>query len=97
VIGASFHFLEVRVYVSAVRLHDSLIIRLKTDLFTEQYAITEASYLIVRILQTFEDISWEGKAGKPVKGLGLTLWPADGTTVRLKFANRYQKSCVELN
>ncbi|KAF2099785.1 cytochrome P450 [Rhizodiscina lignyota] len=54
----------------------------------QQFALTEAAYLTVRILQTFDKIEWAGPAGKPRKGLGLTLFPRDGVRVRVRKAVR---------
>ncbi|KAF2426531.1 cytochrome P450 [Tothia fuscella] len=53
----------------------------------QQYAITEASFLVVRMLQEFDDIEWLGKPGKVKKGLGLTMFPAEGVPVRLRKAS----------
>lgn len=49
----------------------------------QQYALTEAGYLVVRLLQTFDKIEWNGPTGRPRKGLGLTLFPRDGVHVRM--------------
>jgi len=48
--------------------------------------LTEAAYLLVRFAQTFEEIEWLGGEGKVRKGLGITLFPADGVKVRMKYA-----------
>jgi hypothetical protein len=54
----------------------------------EQYALTEAGLLIVRLLQHFDAIEWTGPAGRPKKGLGITLFPKDGTQVRMRYARK---------
>ncbi|KAF2675440.1 cytochrome P450 [Microthyrium microscopicum] len=54
----------------------------------QQYAIIEASYLTVRLLQTFDNITWVGAQGRPVKGMGITLFPQHGTKVRLHYADK---------
>ena len=48
----------------------------------QQYALTEAAYLLVRILQTFPDMEWVGTRGKARKGYGITMAPAGGVWVR---------------
>ncbi|KAK0906599.1 hypothetical protein LTR91_002641 [Friedmanniomyces endolithicus] len=51
----------------------------------QQFALVEASYLIVRVLMRFdrvEAVDAEG-LGKMRKGLGLTMWPRDGVEIRL--------------
>jgi hypothetical protein len=55
-----------------------------TKMPPEQYAITEASLLVVRMLQQFDAIEWLGSAGKVKKGFGLTMFPEDGVPVRLR-------------
>lgn len=52
----------------------------------QQYALTEAAYLTVRLLQTFDKIEWAGPPGKVRKGLGLTLFPRDGVPIRMRKA-----------
>lgn len=51
----------------------------------QQFALTEVSYVLVRVLQTFDGI--EPVDGSRMaefrKGLGLTMWPGDGVRVRL--------------
>jgi hypothetical protein len=44
--------------------------------------------MIVRLLQEFDDIEWLGGAGKIKKGMGLTMFPADGVPIRLRKAAR---------
>lgn len=54
----------------------------------QQYALTEASYLLVRLVQCFDKIEFMGNAegGELKKGFGLTMFPADGCKVRLRRA-----------
>lgn len=52
----------------------------------EQYAITEASFLTVRLLQAFDGIEWRGETGRISKGFGLTMYPAKGVPVLLRRA-----------
>lgn len=52
----------------------------------EQYALTEAGYLIVRMLQRFEQIEWLGGADEPRKTITFTMQPRDGVPVRLTYA-----------
>lgn len=54
----------------------------------QQYALTEASYLLVRLVQRFDRIEFmgEAKGGRMKKGLGLTMFPADGVKVRMRRA-----------
>lgn len=54
----------------------------------QQYALTEASYLLVRLVQRFDRIEFAGEAegGRLKKGFGLTMFPADGVKVRLRRA-----------
>lgn len=50
----------------------------------QQFALTEASFLLCRVLQQFdaiEPVNWIETA-KMRKGLGVTMWPADGATIR---------------
>ena len=51
----------------------------------QQFALTEASYVLVRMLQHFDAIEPIDKADmwKMRKGMGLTMWPGDGVKVRL--------------
>jgi cytochrome P450 len=45
----------------------------------QQFALTEASYLLVRLLHEFDAIEPAdvGEMRKLKKGLGVTMWPAD--------------------
>ncbi|KAK2616045.1 hypothetical protein N8I77_002762 [Diaporthe amygdali] len=52
----------------------------------QQYALTEAVYLIVRMLQRFEKIDWLGEAGEPRKTITFTMQPRNGVPVRLTYA-----------
>ena len=51
----------------------------------QQFALVEASYLLVRLLQQYDSIEPFDRAdmAKMRKGMGLTMWPADGVKVRL--------------
>ncbi|KAK1085543.1 hypothetical protein LTR48_004441 [Friedmanniomyces endolithicus] len=51
----------------------------------QQFALVEASYLIVRVLLRYDRVEAvdEGVAGRMRKGLGLTMWPRDGVEIRL--------------
>lgn len=62
----------------------------------QQFALTEAGYVTVRLLQRFESIEGVGNTWEPVEkgGLGwnrlylaLTMSPADGVKLRLKEAS----------
>lgn len=50
----------------------------------QQFALTEASYLLVRLLQEFDAMEPVDpvEAQKLKKGLGVTMWPLDGAKVR---------------
>lgn len=53
----------------------------------QQYALTEASYLLVRLVQTFDRVEFAEKGkGTLKKGFGLTMFPAEGCKVRLRKA-----------
>lgn len=52
----------------------------------QQYALTEAGYLIVRMLQRVEKIEWLGGADEPRKTITFTMQPRDGVPVRLTYA-----------
>ncbi|KAK5174120.1 uncharacterized protein LTR77_001200 [Saxophila tyrrhenica] len=54
----------------------------------QQFALTEASYLLVRLLQQFDAMepTNAAEAQKLKKGLGVTMWPGDGTKVRFRKA-----------
>ncbi|KAL1590426.1 hypothetical protein WHR41_00764 [Cladosporium halotolerans] len=51
----------------------------------QQFALTEAGFLLVRLLREFDQVQPvdEVEMKKMRKGLGLTMWPADGVKVRL--------------
>lgn len=54
----------------------------------QQFALTEASFLLCRVLQEFEAIEpadWTQMA-KMKKGLGVTMWPDDGAIVTFRKA-----------
>jgi hypothetical protein len=57
-----------------------------TKTLPEQYAITETSLLVVRMLQHFDAIEWLGGDGRIEKGLGLAMFPENGVPVRLRKA-----------
>jgi len=48
----------------------------------QQYALTEAAYLVVRLLQTFPDMEWVGDEGKVRRGFGAIMAPKFGVPVR---------------
>ncbi|KAK8156658.1 cytochrome P450 52A12 [Phyllosticta citrichinensis] len=51
----------------------------------QQFALTEASYVLVRLLQRFDKVEGVGVDSRPVRhGLTLTDAPADGVRVRLR-------------
>jgi len=55
----------------------------------QQYALTEAGYLVVRLLQRFDRVESVGEVvhwRRTRKGLGLTMSPRDGVRVRLRRA-----------
>jgi hypothetical protein len=49
----------------------------------EQFALTEASFLIVRLVQMYDTIEWHGETGRIMKGFGLVMYQAKGVPVRL--------------
>jgi len=51
----------------------------------QQFALTEASFVLVRMLQQFDAIEPTDRAQmqKLKKELGITMWAADGVKVRL--------------
>jgi len=55
----------------------------------QQFALTEASYLIVRLLHQFDAVEPAdlGDMRKMKKGLGVTMWPGDGCRVRFHRAD----------
>ncbi|KAF6836637.1 cytochrome P450 [Colletotrichum musicola] len=52
----------------------------------QQFALTEAGYFLVRLLQRFDSMEWIGPPGKPRKDLHLSMGPRDGVHVRLRYA-----------
>jgi cytochrome P450 len=52
----------------------------------QQYAMTEASYLTVRLVQAFDEVEWARESRKVGKGFTLTMCPLEGTPVRLRRA-----------
>jgi cytochrome P450 len=52
----------------------------------QQYALTEAGYVVVRILQEFEAVEWCGRPGPPRKAFSVTMSPKDGVVVRFRRA-----------
>ncbi|KAI7366139.1 cytochrome P450 [Hortaea werneckii] len=55
----------------------------------QQFALTEVGFVIVRLLQRFEALEPVDRAEmlNMRKGLGLTMWPADGLKVRFRKAH----------
>lgn len=51
---------------------------------TEQFALTEASYVLVRLLQTFDAVEPMDRAdmARMRKDVGFTMQPASGVKVR---------------
>lgn len=57
---------------------------IENEMFVEQLALTEASYVTTRLLQRFDAIENCGPLDKePKHALTLTSCPADGVVVRL--------------
>jgi hypothetical protein len=55
---------------------------------TEQFALTEASYVIVKLLQHFNTLECaDPKTGEPVKNSNLTLSHDEGVFVKLYARN----------
>ena len=54
----------------------------------EQYALIEASFMIARLLQTYDAVEWHGSTGRLAKGFTLTMYPKDGVPVRLRRAQK---------
>ncbi|KAB2576243.1 Cytochrome P450 52A9 [Lasiodiplodia theobromae] len=54
----------------------------------QQFALTEASYVVVRLLQRFEKVEGLNVDGRTLHGLTLTSCPGDGVKVRLREAGR---------
>ncbi|WYZ33976.1 hypothetical protein EsH8_I_000252 [Colletotrichum jinshuiense] len=53
----------------------------------QQFALTEAGYLLVRLLQRFKSMEWVGPPGKPRKDIHFTMAPRDGVPVRMVYAD----------
>ncbi|TEA18334.1 Cytochrome P450 52A5 [Colletotrichum sidae] len=53
----------------------------------QQFALTEAGFLLVRLLQRFKSMEWIGPEGKPRKDIHFTMAPKDGVSVRLRYAD----------
>lgn len=53
----------------------------------QQYALTEAGYVVVRMLQEFEAVEWCGRPGSPRKAFGVTMSPRDGVVMRFRRAS----------
>ncbi|KAL0939888.1 Cytochrome P450 52A2 [Colletotrichum truncatum] len=53
----------------------------------QQFALTEAAFLLVRLLQKFDKMDWVGRQGKPRKDVHFTMAPRDGVPVKLRYAN----------
>jgi cytochrome P450 len=52
----------------------------------QQYALTEAGYVVVRMLQTFDAVEWCGRPGPPRKAFSVTMTPKDGVVVKFRRA-----------
>jgi cytochrome P450 len=55
----------------------------------QQFALTEASYLLVRLLREYdaiEPVDW-AEMRRLKKAIGVTMWPADGARVRFRKAS----------
>lgn len=50
---------------------------------TEQYALNEASFVLVKFLQQYDKIEALDMTSELVKGMTLTLTPAHGVKVKL--------------
>jgi hypothetical protein len=82
--GVIFHSPEDRVYALDVSLAQYDPERYRADNVSkiEQFALVEASYVIIRILQTFK--AMEAGDDKPfMETVGLTLASKNGTLVEL--------------
>lgn len=55
--------------------------------FPEQYALTEAGYLTVRILQRFDEIQPVDDLARIPQFVTVTLEPTKGVNVRLRAAS----------
>lgn len=63
--------------------------RKKTEqipLCLEQYALTEAGFVIAKILQRYDRIEALDMTGKLKKGLAITLRPGDGVKIKMHVA-----------
>ena len=54
--------------------------------FIEQFALTEAAYLLVRFSQRFEGLQWLGPPGTLKKDVHFTMAPRDGVKIRIQYA-----------
>ena len=61
----------------------SRALRLTLNNVAEQFALTEISFVIVRMAQRFEKIETSSLTEQIPKGLRLTLVPRNGVRVRL--------------
>ncbi|GME22029.1 Cytochrome p450 family protein [Neofusicoccum parvum] len=52
----------------------------------QQFALTEASYVVVRLLQRFDSLEGVGMGGRVSHGLTLTSCPGEGVKVRMREA-----------
>jgi cytochrome P450 len=55
----------------------------------QQFALIEASYLLVRLLREYdaiEPVDW-AEMRRLKKAMGVTMWPADGARVRFRKAS----------
>ncbi len=68
------------------RNQSSVIKSLKADISVEQYALTEAAYLLARILQEYDEIDGSAIATEPSRAFALTNFPRDGVKLRLRKA-----------
>lgn len=53
----------------------------------EQYALNEASFVIVRVLQRFDKIEALDMSGPLKKGITITLQPGNGVKVKMHRAS----------
>jgi hypothetical protein len=60
-------------------------LRIRADLYTEQYALTEASYTVVRLLQHFDCLENADPDTRlePIKNSNLTMMHDHGVPVKL--------------
>ncbi|USP80383.1 putative cytochrome p450 family protein [Curvularia clavata] len=52
----------------------------------QQFAVTEAGYVVVRLPQKFDMLEWMGLNAEPAYRMTLTCSPADGVKLRLREA-----------